>query len=191
MLITREATAGWLWNHCASQFGIPRISFSCKISQGSNGLHCSSRMLFSCRCIVGEADGALYVAFMGTKQRRDLVANAQVMQDPVWPEDAAAFQDTTSQAHIFLHVPSATCPWSSAPFRLVATSNQAALGVWGPVAEQAGNFKDVILRLGGEKDVPCAGSSSTPGLPDARAIRPHREPLRARLPPEEAPGALR
>ena len=39
---------------------------------------------------MAEAEDALYVAFMGTKQRRDLVANAQVMQDPVWPEEAAA-----------------------------------------------------------------------------------------------------
>jgi hypothetical protein len=37
---------------------------------------------------MAEADGALYVVFMGTKQRRDLVANAQVMQDPVWPQAA-------------------------------------------------------------------------------------------------------
>lgn len=44
---------------------------------------------------MGETDGVLYVAFMGTKQRRDLVANAQVIQDPVWPEDAAAFQGAT------------------------------------------------------------------------------------------------
>ncbi|CAL8465334.1 g4869 [Coccomyxa elongata] len=49
------------------------------------------------RSVIGEADGALYVAFMGTKQRRDLVANAQVIQEPVWPEDAAAFQDSTPQ----------------------------------------------------------------------------------------------
>ncbi len=55
-------------------------------------------MLLGCRSVIGEADGALYVAFMGTKQRRDLVANAQVIQDPVWPEDAAAFQNSTPQA---------------------------------------------------------------------------------------------
>ena len=49
--------------------------------------------------MIGEGEGALYVAFMGTKQRRDLVANAQVIQDPVWPEDATALQDSASQVH--------------------------------------------------------------------------------------------
>ncbi len=56
------------------------------------------------RCIMAEADGALYVAFMGTKQRRDLVANAQVMQDPVWPDQAAGLAD----AQVTLSVPSGT-----------------------------------------------------------------------------------
>ena len=41
------------------------------------------------RCLLGEADGALYMAFMGTKQRRDLVTNAQVLQEPIWPEDVS------------------------------------------------------------------------------------------------------
>ena len=47
------------------------------------------------RCLLGEADGALYMAFMGTKQRRDLVTNAQVLQEPIWPED---FMSETQEA---------------------------------------------------------------------------------------------
>ena len=60
---------------------------SCGGASGALMRRCRARMP---RCIMAEAEGALYVAFMGTKQRRDLVANAQVMQDPVWPEEAAA-----------------------------------------------------------------------------------------------------
>ena len=49
------------------------------------------------RCLLGEADGALYMAFMGTKQRRDLVTNAQVLQEPIWPEDMASDPQEASQ----------------------------------------------------------------------------------------------
>ena len=28
----------------------------------------------------------LYISFMGTKQRRDLVTNAAVLQEPLWPD---------------------------------------------------------------------------------------------------------
>ena len=49
------------------------------------------------RCLLGEADGALYMAFMGTKQRRDLVTNAQVLQEPIWPEDLSSDQQDASQ----------------------------------------------------------------------------------------------
>lgn len=36
--------------------------------------------------MLAEDDDTLYVAFMGTKQRRDLVANAAVLQVPLWPD---------------------------------------------------------------------------------------------------------
>ena len=36
--------------------------------------------------MLAEDDETLYVAFMGTKQRRDLVANAAVLQVLFWPE---------------------------------------------------------------------------------------------------------
>ena len=49
------------------------------------------------RCLLGEADGALYMAFMGTKQRRDLVTNAQVLQEPIWPEDLTSDVNEASQ----------------------------------------------------------------------------------------------
>ena len=52
------------------------------------------------RCVMAEAEGALYVVFMGTKQRRDLVANAQVMQDPVWPQAAAPPQQDSPAAQV-------------------------------------------------------------------------------------------
>lgn len=50
------------------------------------------------------------MAFMGTKQRRDLVANAQVIQDPVWPEDAAILQDSASQVHCSVRLPTLKDP---------------------------------------------------------------------------------
>ena len=36
--------------------------------------------------MLAEDEDTLYVAFMGTKQRRDLVANAAVLQVLLWPE---------------------------------------------------------------------------------------------------------
>ena len=38
------------------------------------------------RYVLSETKETLYVAFMGTKQRRDLIANASVIQDAVWPQ---------------------------------------------------------------------------------------------------------
>lgn len=37
------------------------------------------------------------MAFMGTKQRRDLVTNAQVLQEPIWPEDLTSDLNEASQ----------------------------------------------------------------------------------------------
>lgn len=39
-----------------------------------------------CRYMLAEDEDTLYIAFMGTKQRRDLVANAAVLQVLFWPE---------------------------------------------------------------------------------------------------------
>ena len=38
------------------------------------------------RYMLAEDHQTLYVAFIGTKQRRDLVANAAVLQVPFWPD---------------------------------------------------------------------------------------------------------
>lgn len=39
----------------------------------------------ACRVLVAEGGDALYVAFMGTKQRRDLLTNANAVLVPLWP----------------------------------------------------------------------------------------------------------
>ena len=66
-----------------------RSALSCRL-----GLACFS---VSDRCLLGEADGALYMAFMGTKQRRDLVTNAQVLQEPIWSEELTSESQEASQ----------------------------------------------------------------------------------------------
>ncbi|KAK9832529.1 hypothetical protein WJX81_006107 [Elliptochloris bilobata] len=42
------------------------------------------------RYLLAEAGDALVVTFMGTKQRRDLLTNANLILEPVWPQDVAA-----------------------------------------------------------------------------------------------------
>lgn len=42
------------------------------------------------RYLLAEAGDALVVTFMGTKQRRDLLTNANLILEPVWPEDVTA-----------------------------------------------------------------------------------------------------
>lgn len=37
--------------------------------------------------MIGEGGDAHYVAFMGTKQRRDLITNANMVQEVLWPEE--------------------------------------------------------------------------------------------------------
>ena len=48
--------------------------------------------LLLCRYLIAEAPGsdAIYVAFMGTKVRRDLATNANVIHEAIWPEVALA-----------------------------------------------------------------------------------------------------
>ena len=43
----------------------------------------------ACRVLVAEGEDALYVAFMGTKQRRDLLTNANAVLVPLWPASGA------------------------------------------------------------------------------------------------------
>lgn len=40
------------------------------------------------------------MAFMGTKQRRDLVANANILQEPVWPELVDSTDDDDFQTNV-------------------------------------------------------------------------------------------
>ena len=68
-----------------------------------------------CRCLLGEADGALYMAFMGTKQRRDLVTNAQVLQEAIWPEDLVS--DTQNASQVALHSTPGICDGLIGPTR--------------------------------------------------------------------------
>ncbi len=42
------------------------------------------------RLLVAEGEDALYVAFMGTKQRRDVLTNADARQVPLWPPSNAS-----------------------------------------------------------------------------------------------------
>ena len=39
-----------------------------------------------CRYLLAESKDAVYVSFIGTKQRRDIMTNANIMQEPLWPE---------------------------------------------------------------------------------------------------------
>lgn len=44
------------------------------------------RLVF--RYLLAESEEALYVAFIGTKQRRDIMTNANIMQQPLWPDSS-------------------------------------------------------------------------------------------------------
>ena len=43
----------------------------------------------ACRYAVADSPEALYVAFVGTKQRRDYWTLAAIRQQPMWPEDSS------------------------------------------------------------------------------------------------------
>ena len=56
-------------------------------------LHCCcadlQRSLSACRYAVADSPEALYVAFVGTKQRRDYWTLAAIRQQAMWPEDSS------------------------------------------------------------------------------------------------------
>lgn len=58
----------------------------------------------ACRYLLAESEETLYVAFIGTKQGRDIMTNANIMQQPLWPDlpDAmpAAGPQVSSLAHL-------------------------------------------------------------------------------------------
>lgn len=43
--------------------------------------------------MVAESEDALYVAFMGTKQLRDIWTNARLGMTSLWPDQAGCYQD--------------------------------------------------------------------------------------------------
>ncbi|KAK9844196.1 hypothetical protein WJX81_007745 [Elliptochloris bilobata] len=49
--------------------------------------------------LVAEGGGALYIAFMGTKRRRDLLTNANAVQAPLWPTAGAGAAEDAPAAH--------------------------------------------------------------------------------------------
>lgn len=58
------------------------------------------------RYLLAEDDDALYVSFIGTKQRRDIMTNANIMQENLWPglSVAADSQVSLPVAKAVLHV---------------------------------------------------------------------------------------
>lgn len=46
-----------------------------------------------CSYIIAAGGNSLYVAFMGTKQPRDLITDANVVHEPVWAESVALAAD--------------------------------------------------------------------------------------------------
>ncbi|BDA47931.1 hypothetical protein COCOBI_11-1880 [Coccomyxa sp. Obi] len=54
------------------------------------------------RYMLGETHDALYVAFMGTKQRRDIVSNARIGMSPLWPNEFSTNQDAPHAHRGFL-----------------------------------------------------------------------------------------
>lgn len=43
-----------------------------------------AQLLFACRYVLGDDGQSLYVVFMGTKHMRDLLADANFLQEAVW-----------------------------------------------------------------------------------------------------------
>ena len=81
---------------------------------------CSSRC--ACRYLVAEAPASntIFVAFMGTKVRRDLAANANVIHEPVWPEDLQGEAAKVRSEQVYT---SAFPSWLLGPICWVASSS--------------------------------------------------------------------
>ena len=128
------------------------------------------------RCLLGEADGALYMAFMGTKQRRDLVTNAQVLQEPIWPEDLTSEPQEASQVletvPLTLLVLWPSKRWGCA-MNLLCSPNSCTL----PDAVHMGTEDVASMRCPvSEPDmtVHSGGAGCTQRLPAAGAGHPYR-----------------
>lgn len=46
---------------------------------------------------MADSKDALYIAFVGTKQRRDIITNANIMHEKLWPGQVAATGTGASQ----------------------------------------------------------------------------------------------
>lgn len=79
------------------------------------------------RYLIAEGEGRLYVAFMGTKQRRDLVANANILQEPVWPELVDTNDDDDFQTNVYSLL-SFSHSLSGCPFPCQVALCQAPIG---------------------------------------------------------------
>lgn len=56
------------------------------------------------RYLLAESEEALYVAFIGTKQGRDIVTNANIMQQPLWPDLPHAMPSAAPQVRSLAHL---------------------------------------------------------------------------------------
>ena len=60
---------------------------------------------------MAEGSDVLYVAFMGTKQRRDLLTNANAVLVPLWPTSGVQGQVSlvSSSSRLFSEVAASSC----------------------------------------------------------------------------------
>ena len=64
-----------------------------------------------CRYMVAESGDALYVAFMGTKQMRDMAANANMSLSALWPTEGAGKQVRADMSFPLPRSPPKVCPY--------------------------------------------------------------------------------
>jgi len=58
-----------------------------------------SRSRVPARFLLAESEDALWVAFMGTKNARDLLTNGHILMGPVWPELSPDEPGSAAAAH--------------------------------------------------------------------------------------------
>ena len=69
-----------------------------------------------CRYMVAESNDALYVAFMGTKQMRDMAANANISLSALWPTEGAEEQVRADLPFPLPRNPPKMCPYYQAAY---------------------------------------------------------------------------
>lgn len=94
--------------------------------------------------MLGETRDALYVAFMGTKQRRDIVSNAKIEMAPLWPSDFPPNEVLDSPE----------CYYAECLLQLQTTS--MAMAQSNPVIPSAASTaSDIMLSCGGRRVRRC------------------------------------